>query len=166
MDLVTKVGVESFLNKWLRTRNLSFLSLGIGIFSSSVSNLAICCLSNNFLESIVIALYFPVTQRDPHLVSLLDYCNNGFICRRSSSCSLSYAAQESRSDSLNPRRHALFDYTRGELKTYIWCKSNILLCVIRLKTKFNPTSQKYGIPQKIEEISEMIIKSFRDWKCM
>ena len=85
MDLVTKVDVESFLNKWLRTRNLSFLSLGIGIFSSSVSNLAICCLSNNFLESIVIALYFPVAQRDPHLVSLLDYCNNGFICRRSSS---------------------------------------------------------------------------------
>ena len=128
MDLVTKVDVESFLNKWLRTRNLSFLSLGIGIFSSSVSNLTICCLSNNFLESFVIALYFPVAQRDPHLVSLLDYCNNGFICRRSSSCSLSNAAQESRSDSLNPRRHVLFDYARGELNILYVVKQYLTLC--------------------------------------
>ena len=35
-----------------------------------------------------------------------------------------------------------------------------------LMTKFDPTAQKYGIPQKSEEIFEMIIKSFHDWKFM
>ena len=107
-DLVTKVDVECCLNKWLRTRNSSFLSQEIHTASYTASDFVISFLTNNLLESIVIASSPPVC---PSLSSSLDYCNNGFVCQRSSSCSLSNMDKESGSDWLIPWRLRWFDYT-------------------------------------------------------